>query len=853
MGREQCATSSAYRLELLAADGTLATTGSTSVAVPDGLTPGEAAIRLVCYVPDSTARRVIFGMCGRFVVTDELAAAGGDGIGGDRLPVDAQDRARAVGDRGRAIHVEGVQPAALLPLEQVGLSKEPWLGPGQNDPMAGLGIVLLAFVAGSDPVLQHRRPPCTRRRPPRRRRPARCRARRCTASPGSGRSPSPACSTSPRARSGPLLAGDDRPVLAALAGGAAVVGPQLVAVPPRARAAAALRPRSARCSSTAWPGAVLLLAGMMVGKVVPPDRPRRLRRRGRAHAGARAHARRRAARSPALRSRCRCWRSGCSATRRPASRGCRPYVCGCLFDRDPDDADAVSVAQLVRRPRLPRPARSVRRVSALGDWMGTVAFMALALELTGSPTAVGGILTLRLLPAARRRAARGACRACAGTGGARCSRWTSSAPVIDRARAARRARCGGSTCGRSCSRSRASCSCRRATRRSPTSSSDDDLPARERPRPRLVVRQHPARRRAVRGGGRAARSPTSSAGRSRSCSGSTRARSWSRSPSSRTPSTSRGPADAAPAARRAPSASATRSASRWCGRSCRPRPRSRSASARCSRSASCSCATSSTPPTPSSACSSRSSASAPRSGSVSSSGRRGQRPAACRRAAASRRIGVIVAVFSLAPSLWVAFLGAVAFGAAAAFTLAAGMGALQSQLDGSTSVSCVRGLPRGDPLRARASPRSAPGSPATSSARCDWPLVGRLEPSRVVLFCSGRARDPERGRGRASGARAVRRARRDRRRAHDRRDRHRQRGGAAPRPRRARHGITVVPMWLTVGGESDHEGDAAARASCSATSACHDVGADARRVREGDQGRALDRRRRARAHDRRQR
>ena len=39
-------------------------------------------------------------------------------------------------------------------------------------------------------------------------------------------------------------------------------------------------------------------------------------------------------------------------------------------------------------------------VSALGDWMGTVAFMALALKLTGSPTAVGGILTLRLLPAA---------------------------------------------------------------------------------------------------------------------------------------------------------------------------------------------------------------------------------------------------------------------------------------------------------------------------------------------------------------------------------------------------------------------------------------------------------------------
>ncbi len=39
-------------------------------------------------------------------------------------------------------------------------------------------------------------------------------------------------------------------------------------------------------------------------------------------------------------------------------------------------------------------------VSALGDWMGTVAFMALVLNVTGSSTAVGGILVLRLAPAA---------------------------------------------------------------------------------------------------------------------------------------------------------------------------------------------------------------------------------------------------------------------------------------------------------------------------------------------------------------------------------------------------------------------------------------------------------------------
>jgi MFS family permease len=39
-------------------------------------------------------------------------------------------------------------------------------------------------------------------------------------------------------------------------------------------------------------------------------------------------------------------------------------------------------------------------VSALGDWMGTFALMALVHELTGSATAVGGVLVLRLLPTA---------------------------------------------------------------------------------------------------------------------------------------------------------------------------------------------------------------------------------------------------------------------------------------------------------------------------------------------------------------------------------------------------------------------------------------------------------------------
>ena len=37
-------------------------------------------------------------------------------------------------------------------------------------------------------------------------------------------------------------------------------------------------------------------------------------------------------------------------------------------------------------------------VSSLGDWMGTVALIALVLQLTGSATAVGGVLVLRLAP-----------------------------------------------------------------------------------------------------------------------------------------------------------------------------------------------------------------------------------------------------------------------------------------------------------------------------------------------------------------------------------------------------------------------------------------------------------------------
>jgi hypothetical protein len=72
-GTAQCMTSSAYRLEFLGADGVLAQTGGESVEVPSDSKQGNATIRLVCYVPDSTGRRVIRGVCARFTVQAAIA------------------------------------------------------------------------------------------------------------------------------------------------------------------------------------------------------------------------------------------------------------------------------------------------------------------------------------------------------------------------------------------------------------------------------------------------------------------------------------------------------------------------------------------------------------------------------------------------------------------------------------------------------------------------------------------------------------------------------------------------------------------------------------------------------------
>ncbi len=65
----------------------------------------------------------------------------------------------------------------------------------------------------------------------------------------------------------------------------------------------------------------------------------------------------------------------------------------------PGHAEAVGIPSLLG----PGPFRRLllgQAVSSLGDWVGTLAFIARAFELTGSPAAVGGVLVLRLLPPA---------------------------------------------------------------------------------------------------------------------------------------------------------------------------------------------------------------------------------------------------------------------------------------------------------------------------------------------------------------------------------------------------------------------------------------------------------------------
>src|SRR5262245_33206411 len=99
-------------------------------------------------------------------------------------------------------------------------------------------------------------------------------------------------------------------------------------------------------------------------------------------------------------------------------------------------------------------------------------------------------------------------------------------------------------------------------------------------------------------------------------------------------------------------------------------------------------------------------------------------------------IGAVIAVFSLASQLWLAWFGAAAFGAGAAYALSAGMGAIQSRLQGHARVLAFAAfhvvLRVGLGLSAIAA-----GVAGDLIANVRWPVVGTLEPSRLVLLCAG--------------------------------------------------------------------------------------------------------------------
>jgi MFS family permease len=99
-------------------------------------------------------------------------------------------------------------------------------------------------------------------------------------------------------------------------------------------------------------------------------------------------------------------------------------------------------------------------------------------------------------------------------------------------------------------------------------------------------------------------------------------------------------------------------------------------------------------------------------------------------------IGAVIAVFSLSSVLWIAWLGAAAFGAGAAYALSAGMGAIQSRLDGRQRVLAFAAFHV--VLRVGLG-ISAIGAGVAGDLLADvrWPVVGTLEPSRLVLLCAG--------------------------------------------------------------------------------------------------------------------
>lgn len=71
-----CRGSSAFTTEFLDGAGVRLSTGADTIGVPANATAGSAFVRLVCYVSDVTARRVIHGVCAKFQVTAAGTAPG---------------------------------------------------------------------------------------------------------------------------------------------------------------------------------------------------------------------------------------------------------------------------------------------------------------------------------------------------------------------------------------------------------------------------------------------------------------------------------------------------------------------------------------------------------------------------------------------------------------------------------------------------------------------------------------------------------------------------------------------------------------------------------------------------------
>jgi dTMP kinase len=99
-------------------------------------------------------------------------------------------------------------------------------------------------------------------------------------------------------------------------------------------------------------------------------------------------------------------------------------------------------------------------------------------------------------------------------------------------------------------------------------------------------------------------------------------------------------------------------------------------------------------------------------------------------------VGTLIALMSLVADLWIAFMAAVGFGAAGSGTLVAAMAVTQERTHGRerdlafTAFHVV--------LRAGLALAAIGAGMATDLVRgVDWPFVGRLEPARVVLLCAG--------------------------------------------------------------------------------------------------------------------